>query len=51
MELFHAVRVLDVGTFDMSGVMLAAPAIWITNLLSKHGVKSKEMQAGKFVIH
>jgi S1-C subfamily serine protease len=33
--------------FEMSGIMLAAPAKWINALLSRHGVKSEGIRAGK----
>jgi S1-C subfamily serine protease len=33
--------------FEMSGIMLAAPAKWVDALLSKHGVKSEGTRAGK----
>ncbi len=38
------------GTYDMSGIMLAAPASWIEALLTRHGVKSQRVRAGKYVI-
>lgn len=34
-------------SFDMSGIMLAAPAKWVNALLSKHGVKSEGIREGK----
>jgi len=34
-------------SFDMSGIMLAAPAKWVNALLSKHGVKSESIKEGK----
>jgi S1-C subfamily serine protease len=34
-------------SFDMSGIMLAAPAKWINALLSRHGVKSEGIREGK----
>lgn len=34
-------------TFDMSGVMLAAPAKWVNALLLRHGVKSEGIKEGK----
>jgi S1-C subfamily serine protease len=33
--------------FDMSGIMLAAPAKWIKQLLTKHGAKSESIREGK----
>ena len=33
--------------FDMSGIMLAAPAKWVNALLSRHGVKSEGIREGK----
>jgi S1-C subfamily serine protease len=34
-------------SFDMSGIMLAAPAKWVNALLSRHGVKSEGIKEGK----
>jgi S1-C subfamily serine protease len=34
-------------SFDMSGIMLAAPAKWVNALLSRHGVKSEGIREGK----
>jgi S1-C subfamily serine protease len=34
-------------SFDMSGIMLAAPAKWVNALLSRHGVKSEGIGEGK----
>jgi S1-C subfamily serine protease len=33
--------------FDMSGIMLAAPAKWVTALLSRHNVESEGIREGK----
>jgi hypothetical protein len=33
--------------FDMSGIMLAAPAKWVNVLLARHGVKSESIREGK----
>lgn len=34
-------------SFDMSGIMLAAPAKWVNALLSRNGVKSEGIREGK----
>jgi S1-C subfamily serine protease len=34
-------------SFDMSGIMLAAPAKWVNALLSRHDVKSEAIKEGK----
>jgi S1-C subfamily serine protease len=34
-------------SFDMSGIMLAAPAKWVNALLSRNGVKSEDIREGK----
>jgi S1-C subfamily serine protease len=34
-------------TFDMSGIMLAAPAKWVNALLSRNGAKSESIRQGK----
>jgi S1-C subfamily serine protease len=34
-------------SFDMSGIMLAAPAKWVNALLSRHNVKSEGIRKGK----
>jgi S1-C subfamily serine protease len=34
-------------SFDMSGIVLAAPAKWVNALLSRHGVKSEGIREGK----
>jgi S1-C subfamily serine protease len=34
-------------SFDMSGIMLAAPAKWVNALLTRHGVKSEGIREGK----
>jgi S1-C subfamily serine protease len=43
-------NVWNSNTYDMSGIMLAAPASWIENLLARHNVKSHALRAGKRVI-
>jgi S1-C subfamily serine protease len=40
----------DADTFEMSGLMLAAPAKWVRNLLAKNSIKDEAIPAGKFVI-
>jgi S1-C subfamily serine protease len=40
----------DAGTFEMSGLMLAAPASWVNALLSRNNVHSESIPAGKLVI-
>jgi S1-C subfamily serine protease len=40
----------DAGTFEMSGLMLAAPATWMNALLAKNGVQSEGVRSGKLVI-
>ena len=40
----------DAGTFEMSGLMLAAPATWVNALLAKNGVQSEGVRSGKLVI-
>ena len=34
-------------TFDMSGIMLAAPAKWVNALLSRHGVRNEGIKEGR----
>jgi S1-C subfamily serine protease len=38
----------DLGNYQSSGIMLAAPAKWVNALLAKHQVSSSEVKAGKF---
>jgi len=40
----------DAGTFEMSGLMLAAPAAWVNTILAKNGVHSEGVRPGKLVI-
>ncbi len=40
----------DSGTFTMSGIMLAAPARWVNDLLSKHNIHSEGVRSGRFEI-
>jgi S1-C subfamily serine protease len=40
----------DAGTFDMSGIMLAAPASWVGVMLKKHHLVSESTASGHFVI-
>lgn len=40
----------DANTFDMSGLVLAAPATWVNSLLVKNHVQSEAVRSGKLVI-
>ena len=40
----------DPGAFDMSGIMLAAPALWIESMLARHNIKSIGIRTGSFVV-
>ena len=42
--------VWDSGTFELSGIMLAAPATWVNALLSRHNVRSHSEAPGKLHI-
>ena len=43
-------QILDNKTFAMSGIMLAAPAAWVDELLEKRNIHSQSTKAGKLVI-
>ncbi|MDE3063824.1 MAG: trypsin-like peptidase domain-containing protein [Acidobacteriota bacterium] len=40
----------DVGDYQNSGIMLAAPASWVNALLTKHGLSSADVQPGRLVM-
>jgi len=39
----------DMGDFQNSGIMLAAPASWVGAILVRHGLNSEAIQPGRFV--
>jgi len=41
----------DAGTFQPSGIMLAAPASWVSALLERHHITSNSQSSGKLIVY